>query len=485
MHPAEFSVVALLELIDTPPESHPANHGVVSIRGLNGLLACLEGMNAIAENHTHLMGLHGFPGGPFDLGHGQAVEVSLEDPPDAPGKDLSKLDAGIPWLFGDGGGNAGKGLPEQCLLHCLLVGIGKPSDVGLTSASKGTTEYLATGRPKSIDQSSCYPTEHVVSPLAPLLLHNSRQVKGNVLDRSMRPERAKDCYDSWKLAIACLRLKRLMEIGHVHKETLEGPAGTATLYRGDCRAIAPAIQADMIFTDPPYGHNNNNNDLIHKREKALGRSKAAASARPIQNDSPELAHELAEWLFNTSPKLLKSGGIICCCCCGGGGPDPQFARWALMIDKTLAFKQMIVWDKGPMGMGWHYRRSYETILVASKKGAKPKWHDASGKIENIIRPGQHGISKIIPDTTQHPTEKPWQLAAHFIRLHSLPGETILDPFMGSGSTGIAALKLNRDFIGIELDPHHLQAAKTRIQQTLAEPQLFTEPPQITTQAELL
>ena len=78
--------------------------------------------------------------------------------------------------------------------------------------------------------------------------------------------------------------------------------------------------------------------------------------------------------------------------CGGGGPDPQFARWALELDQHLDFKQMVVWDKGPMGMGWHYRRSYETVLVAQKPGAACRWFDKTNRIENIIR----HIPKIIP-----------------------------------------------------------------------------------------
>lgn len=124
-----------------------------------------------------------------------------------------------------------------------------------------------------------------------------------------------------------------------------------------------------------------------------------------------------------------------------------------MLDKLIGFKQAIVYDKGPIGMGWHYRRSYEFVLVGQKPGAKAKWYDETNKIENIIRPGDYGIAKIIPSKNQHPTEKPWQLAAHFIRLHTKPGDIVLDPFMGSGSTGVAALSLDRRFIGIELDKH--------------------------------
>jgi site-specific DNA-methyltransferase (adenine-specific) len=235
--------------------------------------------------------------------------------------------------------------------------------------------------------------------------------------------------------------------------------GDATLYLGDAREIVAGLPdgcADMIFTDPPYGHNNNNGDLIQRWEQALKRPLSAGSSpRPIANDGPEQAGELASWLFNEAPRLLASGGC-CCCCCGGGGPDPMFARWSVMMDKPLAFKQMVVWDKGPMGMGWHYRRSYETVLVGQKRGAACKWYDESERIENIIRPGR--VNKIIPSKDQHPTAKPPELAAHFIRLHTLPGEAVLDPFMGAGSTAVAALRHDRKFIGVEIDAEFFDMA---------------------------
>ena len=140
----------------------------------------------------------------------------------------------------------------------------------------------------------------------------------------------------------------------------------------------------------------------------------------------------------------------------------MFARWALWMDKPLQFKQMIVWDKGKMGMGWHYRRSYETVLVAQKRGAACKWFDGSNKIENIIRPGDYGIKKIIPTADQHPTQKPVKLFEFFVKLHTQPGDVILDPFMGSGSTGVACVNLDRDFIGFELDPTYFELSQKRI-----------------------
>lgn len=237
------------------------------------------------------------------------------------------------------------------------------------------------------------------------------------------------------------------------------------LQLGDCLELMrdmPDKSVDLIVTDPPYGHNNNNGDLISQREAALGRG-TPGDTRPIANDGYDEANELVKQLFREAARLLRSGGCCCCCCCcGGGGPDPQFARWALWMDEPLEFKQMVIWDKGKMGMGWHYRRSYETVLVAQKRGGKCRWFDTSYKVENIIRPGDYGIKKIIPTKDQHPTQKPVALFEHFIRLHSQEGDTVLDPFMGSGAAGVACKNTGRNFIGMELDPTYYEMAKKRL-----------------------
>ena len=65
----------------------------------------------------------------------------------------------------------------------------------------------------------------------------------------------------------------------------------------------------------------------------------------------------------------------------------------------------------------------------------------------------------------HPTQKPVKVLKHLVRLATKPGDLILDPFMGVGSTGVAALELGRRFIGIEIDPLYFQAARKRIEAT--------------------
>lgn len=246
--------------------------------------------------------------------------------------------------------------------------------------------------------------------------------------------------------------------------------GLVTLYHADAREILPGMEAesvDLVLTDPPYGHRNNDGDLAHNREAALGRVRKGAAragdARPIANDGPE-ADELVRWMFGDANRLLVAGACLCCCC-SGGGPDPQFARWSLMLDQAIGFKQAIVWDKGGLGMGWHYRRNYEMVLVGQKPGAAGKWYGGHD-VGNVIR-----INGIKPRSHDHPTPKPVELMARFVSWHTRPGELVLDPFCGGGSTLLAAKQLGRRSIGVEIDERWCELAAMRLSQAT-----FTEPP---------
>jgi DNA modification methylase len=235
-----------------------------------------------------------------------------------------------------------------------------------------------------------------------------------------------------------------------------------TIYCGDAQDIVPRLEdrsIDCVFTDPPYGHNNNDGDMIANWERAFGRDSTGCEARPIANDGPE-ANDLVKWVFGEFNRLLDGGGCCCVCCAGGGGPNPQFARWSLWLDEMVGFKQAVVWDKGPMGMGWHYRRSYEMVLVGEKKGGKCRWFDTTSKIENVVR----HIPKMIPSKDDHPTQKPVELAKHFIQIHTTRDQLVLDPFAGGGSTLEAAKQLGRRAIGVELDERWCEMAVARLAQ---------------------
>jgi len=236
-----------------------------------------------------------------------------------------------------------------------------------------------------------------------------------------------------------------------------------TIYHGDAREILPTMapaSVDFIWTDPPYGHNNNNGDLAHRREAALGLLPIGASApagRPIANDGPE-ANELVQWFFGEADRLLKAGCCCCCCCGGGGGPDPQFARWALWMDGAIGFKQAVVWDKGGLGMGWHYRRNYEFVLVAEKPGAAGRWFGGRD-VANVVR-----VPGIKPGADDHPTPKPYSLVKRFMGWHSQPGDLVLDPFMGGGPTLVVAKDMGRRAIGIDVEERWCEMAAIRCSQ---------------------
>jgi DNA modification methylase len=262
--------------------------------------------------------------------------------------------------------------------------------------------------------------------------------------------------------------------------------GDATLYLGDCLEILPTLpaeSADIIWTDPPYGHNNNDGDLIHRWEAALGKPirDGEDAARPIANDGAKDMRRVVDGMLVEAARILKRD-CCCCCCCGGGGPRPTFAWLAERMDRTgLSFFHAVVWDKGGLGMGWRYRRNYEMVMIAHRRGGKLKWEtERSDAITaNVVR-----LSKIIPSRAEHPTPKPVELPLHFLSLHGKRGDTVLDPFMGAGPCGEAAARLGMRYLGIEIEPRYFDIACRRIEQAYAQGRLFEPEPKKQEQAAL-
>jgi site-specific DNA-methyltransferase (adenine-specific) len=114
------------------------------------------------------------------------------------------------------------------------------------------------------------------------------------------------------------------------------------------------------------------------------------------------------------------------------------------------------------------------VLVAQKPGAACRWFDETDSVENIIR----HIPKIIPQADDHPTVKPVRLMAHFIGLHTRPCDLVLDPFMGSATTAVAALRGGRRFLGVECDQGHFDHAVRRIEAELSRQPLWEPRPVI-------
>ena len=251
--------------------------------------------------------------------------------------------------------------------------------------------------------------------------------------------------------------------------------GDCVLYQGDCLDVMQALKSgsiDMLWTDPPYGHSNHDGDLNAK----LNQHREIES-KPIANDDSDGMRRVVDGMLSEAVRVLSPD--CCCCCCGGGGPKPTFAWVADRMDREgLAFFHSVIWDKKNPGLGWRYRRQHEMVMVSHRAGGKLLWADNDVTARNIY-------SQMPPRDRQHPNEKPVEMVEHFLRLHSSEGQTILDPFMGSGTTLVACAKLGRKGIGIELDPDYFETACKRVRDAYAQPDLFIAPPAKPTQEVLL
>jgi site-specific DNA-methyltransferase (adenine-specific) len=225
-----------------------------------------------------------------------------------------------------------------------------------------------------------------------------------------------------------------------------------TLYHGDCREVMrslPNESVDLIWTDPPYGHSNHEGDWNARLNEHRG-----IESQPIANDGPEAMREVVDGMLLEAARVLKAD--CCCCCGGGGGPRPTFAWVANRMDSQgLSFFHSVIWDKVNPGLGWRYRRQHEMVMVAHRDGGRLRWADENKAVPNIMR-------MAAVRERAHPNEKPLQLVMRFMLLHSLPGDTVLDPFAGYGTTLIAALELGRKAIGIELEEKWIDATIKRI-----------------------
>ena len=228
-----------------------------------------------------------------------------------------------------------------------------------------------------------------------------------------------------------------------------------TIYHGDCREVLPIFASesiDVLWTDPPYGHGNHVDDLNSRLNEHRG-----IDGQPIENDTPDLMRDVVDAAMTEAVRILKHD-CCCCCCCGGGGPSPTFAWVANRLDsKGLQFFHAVIWDKLNPGLGWRYRRQYEMVMIAHRKGGKLAWSAPEVAVPNI--------RACFPERNRlHPNEKPQELVAWFLGLHSAIDSLILDPFMGSGTTLRAAKDLGRRAIGIDIEEKYCEIAAKRLSQ---------------------
>ncbi len=220
--------------------------------------------------------------------------------------------------------------------------------------------------------------------------------------------------------------------------------GDATLYLGDCLEILPTLgKVDAVVTDPPYG-------IGYQSGWATDRLWAAG--RSITNDESCRARDVA---LSMMP------------------PDANTAMLIFGSRKTeppRGTRQVLIWDKGPaLGMGaldLPWKPAHEEIYVLGKGFVGGRnWH-------SVI--AHHPTQAMACNGRTHPNEKPVGLIERL--LGWCPPGVILDPFMGSGTTGVACAKLGRKFIGIEIEPKYFDIACKRIEDAYRQGDMFIEPP---------
>ena len=213
------------------------------------------------------------------------------------------------------------------------------------------------------------------------------------------------------------------------------------LIHGDSLTVLRQMEpesVDAIITDPPYGINY-----------------VSPTGARIQNDTAPFI-----WFLYDAFRVLKPGS-------SGRGTLVCFTRWdvqQVFIDAIrlagFIVKSEVIWDKIQHGMGdlkSQFAPSHENIIFAVKGKFSFPGHRPKDLITHRKLPGSQMI---------HPTEKPVPLLADLITAVTKPGDLILDPFAGSGSTLVAAKKTGRRFTGIELDNVHYVNAQRRIEETV-------------------
>lgn len=274
--------------------------------------------------------------------------------------------------------------------------------------------------------------------------------------------------ETWKPGEVCYVCHECGKVEHPGCGRMIGPFPCCTVVEGDCLELMKQLPdgcVDLLWTDPPYGHGNHDGDWNARLNEHRG-----IENKPIANDDGEGMRRVVDYMLKEAARALNC--CCCCCCCSaGGGPSPTFGWLAQRMDSEgLRFFHCVIWDKLNPGLGWRYRRQSEFVMVAHRLGGTLLWNEEKEAVPNIVHffPGRDRL---------HPNEKPEGFVLPFVERHSLPGDLVLDPFLGSGTTAVAAKKLGRHFLGFEISPEYCRIARERIALVEAQPSLFERKPE--------
>ena len=206
--------------------------------------------------------------------------------------------------------------------------------------------------------------------------------------------------------------------------------GDCTLYLGDCREILPTLnKVDAVVTDPPYGMNASIGGITAGKSSrwSLATAQSAWDSKPLSwdNEAPPIVLTFPDLADTT---IIWGGNFF---------PLPPTRGW-------------LVWNK--------------IIRNFSSSVCELAWTN----LERPIDAFDYSHGALATEGKRHPTQKPLPLMQWCV---AMTRGTVLDPFMGSGTTGVACVKLGRKFIGIEIEPKYFDIACKRIAAAIAEPRL--------------
>jgi len=209
----------------------------------------------------------------------------------------------------------------------------------------------------------------------------------------------------------------------------------------------PEASVDLVITDPAY-------ESLEKH-RAIGTTTRLKRSKASSNHWFQIfPNARFPELFTEVFRVLKRDSHFYLFC----DPETMFVAKPLAEAAGFRFWKPIVWDKQHIGMGYHYRSRYELILFFEK--GRRRLNDL-------------GVADVLPMPRVYrgyPAEKPTELSEVLIRQSTEPGGVVVDPFMGSGSVGVAAVRLGRDFRGTDICPEALAVTETRLRAEGALPE---------------
>lgn len=234
------------------------------------------------------------------------------------------------------------------------------------------------------------------------------------------------------------------------------------LLNQDCIKAMEGIDSnsiDLIVTDPPYNLGNfminRDTNLKKMRDNFFG----TAGWDNMEYD--EWANSMDNF-FSSAARVIRRGGAM-------------IVFMAIIKVETIIhlaerhgfyYKTTGIWHKTnpmPRNMNLHFVNSTEAWIYFTYKTKTGTFNNGGAMLHDFIE------TSVTPNVERHfgkhPTQKPESLIQHFVEILSNLGDTVLDPFMGSGTTGVVSKRSGRNFIGIELDEQYFNMAKTRIEET--------------------